>query len=191
MDPHIALICFPVVFLAELPDKTMFASLVMATKGRPFQVWLGAAGAFVVHVAIATTVGVALFAVLPHRAVDAVVAAMFVFGAAYAWREGTKAEDERALRTVPNHGAVLTAFVVIFLAEWGDLTQVVTANLAAKYHSPLSVGIGTVLALWSVAAIAVLGGQALLRFVNVPTVRKVTAVVLLCLAAYTAYLAAR
>ena len=191
MDPHIALICFPVVFLAALPDKTMFASLVMATKGRPFQVWLGAAGAFVVHVAIATTVGVALFAVLPHRAVDAVVAAMFVFGAAYAWREGTKAEDERALRTVPNHGAVLTAFVVIFLAEWGDLTQVVTANLAAKYHSPLSVGIGSVLALWSVAAIAVLGGQALLRFVNVPTVRKVTAVVLLCLAAYTAYLAAR
>jgi putative Ca2+/H+ antiporter (TMEM165/GDT1 family) len=92
---------------------------------------------------------------------------------------------------VPNHGAVLTAFVVIFLAEWGDLTQVVTANLAAKYHSPLSVGIGSVLALWSVAAIAVLGGQALLRFVNVPTVRKVTAVVLLCLAAYTAYLAAR
>ena len=191
MDPHIALICFPVIFLAELPDKTMFASLVMATKGRPFQVWLGAAGAFVVHVAIATTVGVALFAVLPHRAVDAVVAAMFVFGAAYAWREGTKAEDERALRTVPNHGAVLTAFVVIFLAEWGALTQVVPANLAAKYHSPLSVGIGTVLALWSVAAIAVLGGQALLRFVNVPTVRKVTAVVLLCLAAYTAYLAAR
>lgn len=191
MDPHIALICFPVIFLAELPDKTMFASLVMATKGRPFQVWLGAAGAFVVHVAIATTVGVALFAVLPHRAVDAVVAAMFVFGAAYAWREGTKAGDERALLTVPNHGAVLTAFVVIFLAEWGDLTQVVTANLAAKYHSPLSVGIGSVLALWSVAAIAVLGGQALLRFVNVPTVRKVTAVVLLCLAAYTAYLAAR
>ena len=191
MDLHVALICFPVIFLAELPDKTMFASLVMATKGRPFQVWLGAAGAFVVHVVIATSVGVALFAVLPHRAVDAVVAAMFVFGAAYAWREGTKAEDERALRTVPNHGAVLTAFVVIFLAEWGDLTQVVTANLAAKYHSPLSVGIGSVLALWSVAAIAVLCGQALLRFVNVPTVRKVTAVVLLCLAAYTAYLAAR
>jgi putative Ca2+/H+ antiporter (TMEM165/GDT1 family) len=86
---------------------------------------------------------------------------------------------------------VLTAFVIIFLAEWGDLTQIVTANLAAKYHSPLSVGAGSLLALWSVAAIAVVSGQALLRFVNVPTVRKVTAVVLLGLAAYTAYLAAR
>lgn len=190
-DLHIALICFPVIFLAELPDKTMFASLVMATKGRPFQVWLGAAGAFVVHVAIATTVGVALFAILPHRALDAVVAGMFVFGAAYAWREGTKTEQERALREVSNHDAVLTAFVVIFLAEWGDLTQIVTANLAAKYHSPLSVGAGSLLALWSVAAIAVVGGQTLLRFVNVSTVRKVTAVVLLALAAYTAYLAAR
>ena len=191
MDLHVALICFPLIFLAELPDKTMFASLVMATKGRPLQVWLGAASAFVVHVVIATSVGVALFAVLPHRAVDAVVAGMFAFGAAYAWLEATKPEDERPLRKVPGHGTVLTAFVIIFLAEWGDLTQVVTANLAAKYHSPLSVGAGSLLALWSVAAIAVVSGQALLRFVNVSTVRKVTAVVLLGLAAYTAYLAAR
>jgi len=191
VDLHVALICFPVIFLAELPDKTMFASLVMATKGRPLQVWLGAAGAFVVHVVIATTVGVALFAVLPHRAVDAVVAGMFAFGAAYAWLEATKPQDEKPLREVPGHGAVLTAFVIIFLAEWGDLTQIVMANLAAKYHSPLSVGAGSLLALWSVAAIAVVSGQALLRFVNVPTVRKVNAVVLLGLAAYTAYLAAR
>jgi putative Ca2+/H+ antiporter (TMEM165/GDT1 family) len=191
VDLHVALICFPVIFLAELPDKTMFASLVMATKDRPLQVWLGAAGAFVVHVVIATTVGVALFAVLPHRAVDAVVAGMFAFGAAYAWLEATKPQDEKPLREVPGHGAVLTAFVIIFLAEWGDLTQIVTANLAAKYHSPLSVGAGSLLALWSVAAIAVVSGQALLRFVNVPTVRKVNAVVLLGLSAYTAYLAAR
>jgi putative Ca2+/H+ antiporter (TMEM165/GDT1 family) len=191
MDLYIALICFPVIFLAELPDKTMFASLVMATKGRPLQVWLGAAGAFVVHVAIATTVGVALFDVLPRRAVDTVVAGMFVFGAAYAWWEGAKAEDKRGQREVSKHGAVLTAFVVIFLAEWGDLTQIVTANLAAKYHSPLSVGVGSLLALWTVAAIAVASGQTLLRFVNVSTVRKLTAVVLVGLAAYSAYLAGR
>ena len=91
---HIALVCFPIIFLAELPDKTMFASLLMATKGRPAQVWLGAAGAFVVHVAIATTVGVALFAVLPRQAIDGVVAALFLFGAVYAWREGRKDEAE-------------------------------------------------------------------------------------------------
>ncbi len=189
MGAQIAFICFPMIFLAELPDKTMFANLVMATKGRPVQVWLGAAGAFVVHVAIAVTVGVALFAVLPHRAIEAVVAAMFLFGALYAWRERARTEDEKAVRHTSGHGAALTAFVVIFLAEWGDLTQILTANLAAKYHDLLAVGLGSVLALWAVAGVAVVGGQTLLRFVNVSTVRKVTSVVLLGLAAYTLSLA--
>jgi putative Ca2+/H+ antiporter (TMEM165/GDT1 family) len=191
VDPYIALICFPVIFIGELPDKTMFASLLMATKGRPLQVWLGAAAAFVVHVAIATTVGVALFDVLPTRAVDAVVAAMFAFGAVYAWREGTKAEDELVEKEASKHGVVLTAFLVIFLAEWGDLTQILTANLAAKYHSPLSVGVGSVLALWAVAAIAVVSGQKLLKHIRMATIRKITAVTLLGLAGYTAWVAAR
>jgi putative Ca2+/H+ antiporter (TMEM165/GDT1 family) len=190
VDPYIALICFPVIFLGELPDKTMFANLVMATKGRPLLVWLGAAGAFAVHVVIAVTVGVALFHVLPHEAVDAVVAGLFLFGAIYAWREGTKEEADLAEREASRHGVVLTAFLVIFLAEWGDLTQILTANLAARYHSPLSVAVGSVLALWTVAAIAVTGGQALMRFVNVATIRKVTAVVLVVLAGVSAWSAA-
>lgn len=61
----------------------------------------------------------------------------------------------------------------------------------SRYHSPLSVGLGAVLALWTVAAIAVVSGQTLLRFVNIATIRKVTAVVLLVLAAYTWYSALR
>jgi putative Ca2+/H+ antiporter (TMEM165/GDT1 family) len=189
--PYIVLITYPVIFIGELPDKTMFASLVMATKGRPRQVWLGAAGAFVVHVIIAVTVGVALFAILPKQALDAVVAAMFFFGAVYAWREGAKDESRVTEKEVSKHGAILSALVVIFLAEWGDLTQILTANLAAKYHSPLSVALGAILALWSVAALAVASGQTLLRFVNIATVRKVTAVILLFLTAYTAWSAAR
>ena len=191
MNLYIALLCFPVIFIGELPDKTMFASLVMATKGRPRQVWLGAAGAFVVHVAIATTIGVALFAVLPKPVLDGVVAAMFLVGAAYAWREGTKDEEEVAGKETSKHGVVLTSFVVIFLAEWGDLTQILTANLAARYHSALSVGVGAVAALWAVAGIAVASGQTLLRFIKIATIRKITTVILVLLAAYTVWSAVR
>jgi len=75
--------------------------------------------------------------------------------------------------------------VVIFLAEWGDLTQILTANLAARYRAPASVALGALLALWAVAGLAVIGGQGLLRFVNVTTLRIVTAVVLVGLAAYS------
>jgi putative Ca2+/H+ antiporter (TMEM165/GDT1 family) len=185
---------FPIIFLGELPDKTMFASLVMSTRGRPLLVWFGAAGAFVVHVVIATTIGVALFHLVPHRALDAIVALMFLVGAALAIREARKAEeDESVVEAEPRSGrrVVTTAFVVIFLAEWGDLTQILTANLAAHYHSPLSVGVGSVLALWAVAAIAVVGGQGLLRFINIKTLRIVTAVVLVALAGFAGWEAFR
>jgi Ca2+/H+ antiporter, TMEM165/GDT1 family len=191
VDPSIALVCFPIIFVGELPDKTMFASLIMATKGKPRQVWLGAAGAFLVHVTIATTIGVALFALLPKQALDAVVAGMFLVGAIYAWREGTKNEEEAEHKTATKHGVVLTAFVVVFLAEWGDLTQILTANLAAKYHSALWVAIGSVAALWAVAGLAVASGQTLLRFINIATIRKVTAAILVLLAGYTAWTALR
>jgi putative Ca2+/H+ antiporter (TMEM165/GDT1 family) len=185
----IVLAVFPIIFLGELPDKTMFASLVMATEGRPVQVWLGAAATFLVHVIIATTIGVALFRLLPERAVDGVVAGVFLVGALYAWCEGTKDEEALIKRERTGHKVVTTAFIVIFLAEWGDLTQILTANLAAHYHSPISVAVGALAALWTVAAIAVVGGQSLLRWVNVATVRKVTAFILLALAAYAAWLA--
>jgi Ca2+/H+ antiporter, TMEM165/GDT1 family len=170
--------------LGELPDKTMFASLVMSTRGRPFVVWLGAAAAFAVHVVIAVTIGVVLFHLLPERVLSAFVAAMFIAGALLALREARRT-DEIVEHEVASHRRVaVTAFFVIFLAEWGDLTQILTANLAAHYHQPLAVAVGAILALWSVAALAVVGGQSLLRVIDIRKVRIATAVVLFGLAGW-------
>lgn len=185
---------FPIIFVGELPDKTMFASLVMATRGRPLAVWLGAAGAFVVHVVIATTIGVALFHLVPHRVLDGIVALLFVAGAVLAIRQATKVEQEEAIvqkEVTSGRRVVTTAFIVIFLAEWGDLTQILTANLAAHYHSPLSVGVGAVLAMWAVAGLAVIGGHSILRLVNIKTLRIITAVALMALAGWSGWEALR
>ena len=184
-----ALTVFPVIFVGELPDKTMFASLVMASRGHPRAVWIGAAGAFFVHVVIATTIGVGIFALLPHRAVETFVTVLFAGGAILAFREAGH-EDEVALveREARSHRQVITAaFAVIFIAEWGDLTQILTANLAAHYHDPLSVGLGATLALWSVAALAVVSGRGLVNRISVRRVRQVTGVVLLLLATVSAW----
>jgi Ca2+/H+ antiporter, TMEM165/GDT1 family len=169
-------------------------SSLLSTRGKPFTVWLGAAAAFVVHVVIAVTIGVALFHVLPRRVLDGVVAAMFFVGAILALREATKqrGEEELVEREVASHRKiVITAFLVIFLAEWGDLTQILTANLAAHYHDALSVGTGAVLALWTVAGLAVVSGQSLLRVVNIATVRLVTAAVLFGLTGWAIWEAVR
>jgi putative Ca2+/H+ antiporter (TMEM165/GDT1 family) len=202
----IAATVFPVIFLGELPDKTMFASLIMSTRGSPAAVWLGGAVAFAIHAAIAVSAGTAAVALLPRRALDAVVALLFLAGAALAIREmrrdgdaDTAAAGEvnegRAPARSPGHPSTVrvagTAFTVIFIAEWGDLTQILTANMAARYHSAFSVGIGATLALWAVAGIAVASGQTLLRFINVTTIRKITAGVLVALALYSAFEAIR
>jgi putative Ca2+/H+ antiporter (TMEM165/GDT1 family) len=184
MNLAVALATFPVIFLGELPDKTMFASLVLSARGHPRAVWLGAAGAFLIHVVIATTIGVGLFKLVPHRILDLVVAALFLAGAVYSWRESGRDETALIEREATTHRqAVVTAFVVIFLAEWGDLTQILIANLAAHYHDPLSVAVGSILALWAVCGLAVTAGQGVLSRLPMPIVRRVTAVVLVILAA--------
>jgi Ca2+/H+ antiporter, TMEM165/GDT1 family len=192
MNLAIAAAVFPVIFIGELPDKTMFASLVMSTRGRPASVWSGAAAAFTVHVAIATTVGVALFKLLPHKAVEIFVAVLFIGGAGLAILEGLRQrehEKREEMLVQSEMGAsrrtLVTSFVVIFVAEWGDLTQILTANLAARYHSALSVGAGALLALWTVSALSVLGGRGVLRSLNAVAVRFLTAAVLLGLAGYS------
>jgi Ca2+/H+ antiporter, TMEM165/GDT1 family len=190
----IAAAVFPVIFIAEFPDKTMVASVVLATRGQPLAVWLGAAAAFAVHVAIATTVGMAAVLLLPHRALEALVAVLFLAGAVLVAREARR--DHRSdtaaesLVSAPSPGrTALTAFLVIFVGEWGDLTQILTANLAAQYRSPLSVGVGALLGLWAVSGLAVTGGRWLRRVVNVVMIRAGTAVLLTGLAAYTGWIA--
>jgi putative Ca2+/H+ antiporter (TMEM165/GDT1 family) len=185
---------FPVIFLGELPDKTMFASVVMATRGRPVAVWFGATAAFAVHVVIAITLGVLLIHILPHRAVELAVALTFFAGAGFALYEAVRDREDAgdaapAPAALRRRRAVAATFGLVFLAEWGDLTQLLTVNLAARYHAPLSVAAGALLAFAAVAGVAVAGGQGLLRFVNVTVVRVITAIVLLGLGGYATWIA--
>lgn len=183
---------FGLVFLGELPDKTMFATLVMSARAKPSTVWLGAAFAFLIHVVIAVTVGEALFHVLPKRGVDILAAVLFAGGAAYAARAEEEGENpEITRRQYEGVRVFITSAITIFIAEWGDLTQIITANLALRFHSPLSVGLGALAGLWLVAAIAVMLSQRLLRHFDPIVIRKVTAVILVGLAVWMAIEAIR
>ena len=197
MNPGVVGAVFAVIFLGELPDKTMFASLVMSTRGSPGAVWLGSAAAFLIHVAIATTAGTVVFHLLSPRALGGVVAVIFLAGAGIAANEALREHRHRDQPEPPPvpplrpGRTVATAFAVIFVAEWGDLTQLLTANLAARYHSPLSVAAGATLALWAVSALAVTGGRWLCRLVHPVLIRALTAVLLAGLGGYTAWIALR
>jgi Ca2+/H+ antiporter, TMEM165/GDT1 family len=185
---------FAVVLPAELPDKSLFASLVLGTRYRPLPVFAGVAAAFAVHVTVAVAVGAA-FSLLPERLVLLVVAALFAGGAGVLLLGRGEAPDASApaaarLGQAPLRVA-LTAFGVVFLGEWGDITQVTTANLAARYGDPLSVGIGALLALWTAAALALTVGRGLVQRLPARLLRRLTGVVLAVLAVLTLVEAAR
>jgi len=180
----IAATVFPIICLGELPDKTMFTSLVMASRGRPLAVWFGAAAAFTVHVGLAIAAG-SLIGLLPHRALEITVSVLFAAGAALLLRgRHEESSDEHVeLHGEPGFWKVAwTGFAVIAVAEFGDLTQVATATLAARYHDPLAVGVGAVLGLWAVGALAIVGGRQLLRVVPFKWITRVAAVVMIGLA---------
>jgi putative Ca2+/H+ antiporter (TMEM165/GDT1 family) len=187
---------FALIFPVELPDKTFVATLVLATRYRPLLVWIGVSAAFVVQCLVAVVAG-GLLSLLPGALVGAVAGALFLVGAVVLWRgaasadaeEKAEAQEAAARTTADVHGfkVVATSFGVLFLAEWGDLSQLLTAGLAARYHDPVSVFIGSWLALVTVAGLAVVLGRTLLRFVRLSTIRRVGAVVCLVLACLAAY----
>jgi putative Ca2+/H+ antiporter (TMEM165/GDT1 family) len=180
----------PLIFVAELPDKTALASLVLGTRYRASWVFSGVAAAFALHVVLAVAVG-ALLSLLPHRALQAVVGAVFLLGAVMLLR-GRHDEAPGEQRGDLGFWRVSSmSFLVILVAEFGDLTQIVTANLAAKYHDPLSVGIGSVVGLWAVAGLAILGGQGLLRVLPMKWIIRAAALIMVVLAAFSLLSAAR
>jgi Ca2+/H+ antiporter, TMEM165/GDT1 family len=194
MDVTVVAVTFGVIFVAELPDKTMIATIVLASRHRPLPVWIGAAAAMLVNSAVAVGAG-RLLELLPHRAVEAAVAALFAAGALYLLltREAsaeTKGE-EKALRPSSDRNVALTAFGVIIVAELGDLTQILTANLAAHYHQPWSVFVGAAAALVLVVGIGVIGGRALLRVLPLGVIRKTAGALLAGFAVYSAVSVAR
>jgi len=183
-------VTFGLMFLAEFPDKTMIATVVLSSRYRPFPVWAGATGAFTIHAALAVVAG-SLLAHLPHRAVEAVVALLFGVGAGYLLFTKEKAEmdegEEEAAKVQDPRRVALAAFGVIFVGEFGDLTQILAANLAAKYHAPWAVFVGAALGLATVCAVGVIGGRTLIRIVPLTIVRKTAGVLLAGLCAYTVY----
>lgn len=187
-----AAIVFGLIFVVELPDKTFIATLVLATRFRPLLVWIGVTAAFLVQTVVAVLLG-GLLARLPRTPVEVFATIMFLIGGFLLLR-GAADADKEELETVEEfshkgaataHGlkVIATSFMVLFLAEWGDLSQLLTASLVIKYDDPVSVGVGAFAALAVVSGLGAVIGRILLTRMRLSTIRRVGGGVCLLLAA--------
>ncbi|MDQ3475114.1 MAG: TMEM165/GDT1 family protein [Actinomycetota bacterium] len=202
---------FSVVFTAfvlvapvELPDKTMFATLMLASRFRPLPVLTGVGAAFALQTAIAVAAG-SLLSLLPREWVALGVAVLFAVGAVVLWRSAGEAvatgvAGEAGEAGVAGEGAkqtqdkdwaawriALASFGITFLAEWGDLSQLATAGLAARYDAPLSVFVGAFAALLLIASLAVFVGSKLVTRLPLRLVRRTAAVLFAAFAVLATY----
>ena len=195
LDLLVIALTFGSIFLVELPDKTFIATLVMSTKMRPALVWVGVGLAFLVQTGVAVGLGTAA-SFLPETAVHVAAALMFATGAVILFREARSADAddtdgsdyaERADSTASGVRVVVTSFLVLFAAEWGDLSQLLTISLVAKYDDPLSVFLGAWGALLAVSGLAVVVGRVLLRHVRLSVLHYLGAGVCLLMAGLTVW----
>lgn len=207
-DLAVALGAFVPLLLLELPDKTFIATLVLVSRVGPLRAWIGVGLAFGVQCLVAVAAG-GLLSRLPEAVVATAAAVLFTVGAIVLWRSA-RADDDGpddgpddggsadgagdASRVVAPRGlglrAVASSFMVVFVAEWGDLSQLFTAGIAARTGDPVSVFVGAWSALLVVSALAALLGTALQQRLPLRSVRYAGAAVCLLLAVLSAAQAA-
>lgn len=190
LDPAAIAVAFGVIFLAELPDKTMIATIVLATRYRRGPVWLGVGAALGLQTAIAVTAG-GLLSLLPSAVTLGITALLFTVGAVVMIVSGVRSrrsasEDQPDTASTTSWWRMLAiSFGVLFAAEWGDLSQLFTAGLAAQSGAPVSVFIGAWAALLTVSGAAVLLGTWLADRLPLWIVRIASGIVLAALAIWT------
>jgi Ca2+/H+ antiporter, TMEM165/GDT1 family len=196
MDLAAFAVTFGAIFVVELPDKTFIAALVLSTRYKPLAVWIGVGLAFGIQTLLAVLVG-KVATLLPGSVFQGIALAIFLIGAFVLFRTAPSAdaeekeqEEEYAAKAAEPKTflkAVVASFVVLFAAEWGDLSQLLTINMMSRYDDHISVFFGAWAALLTVSGLAVLVGRVLLRYMRLSVLHYVGAAVCLLLAGVTAF----
>jgi putative Ca2+/H+ antiporter (TMEM165/GDT1 family) len=165
---------FGIIFLAELGDKTQLTAMALATRYPWKKIFLGIAVAFALLNLGAVLVGKLLFTMLPVFWIKLVSGGLFLFFGISTLLTKDYHEDnmEGKENKFFTKGPIVTAFLMILLAELGDKTQIVTASLAAQHDSFVAVFFGSTIALWSVSLVGMFLGLQLTRFIPLPYIHK-------------------
>lgn len=183
-----AVITYFTIAIAELPDKTLLATLMLSSKYKNrLAVWCGVTLGYAAHVVIAVLFGAAL-ATLPREPIHVLVGLLFVTGGILTlWKhaDNNDAKLDRSMTTTNPTRIIWLAMSVILVAEFADLTQLATAGLAVRFNDPLFVAIGAILALSSVSGIGVLTGSWIQQHVPLRVIQRIAGVMFIVIGGST------
>lgn len=171
---------FLLIALAEFGDKSQLVCMTLAARHRGLPVVLGAVAAFAILNLLAVLFGAAIAAWLPEWAITLAVGALFAGFGISALRY-TENEDDEEIEEKPGHGVFATTFLLIFLAEFGDKTQIAVAGLGSTTNSA-AVWLGATLALACTSLLGVFAGRRLLTRLPLVWIHRISGAFFLLLA---------
>jgi putative Ca2+/H+ antiporter (TMEM165/GDT1 family) len=176
---------FALIAAAEIGDKSQLVCMTLAARYRAWPIVLGASSAFALLNLAAVLFGAAVARWVPEQVVGGTVALLF---AVFGLRALLTKEEAVNAGTVnkSGHGIFVTTFLLIFAAEFGDKTQLAVAGLSAAIP-PATVWVGSTLALVMTSALGVWAGRALLQHIPLHWLHRLSGILFLAFAAYTAW----
>lgn len=164
---------FLLIFSAALPGRTTFVLILLGSSTKHRIVMLGSLPAFFIQCMIAVVAGQAL-KILPLHWVQIGAGTLFLYFAAKFWKESRSIASPTSKRLNRSIGSI---FLLIFIAELGDVSQLAIASCAARSPSPWGVLCSSILAMSLIAFIAVYAGRLLTNVVRAATLQKVAALI--------------
>ena len=173
---------FLLIALAEFGDKSQLVYMTLAARHRGLPVVLGAVSGFAILNLLAVLFGAAVAAWLPEWVVTVAVAILFAAFGLSALRYEEEDDDED-IEEKPGHGVFATTFLLIFLAEFGDKTQIAVAGMSSTVDTT-AVWTGATLALACTSILGVLAGRKFLHRLPLTWIHRISGVFFLALAIY-------
>jgi putative Ca2+/H+ antiporter (TMEM165/GDT1 family) len=178
-----------VVAASEIGDKTQLLALCLAARYRaPAPIVLGILAATITNHVLAAALGVSVASILSPEVLRWVLIVSFVLMGFWMLVPDKMDDDKCDVGKAQRYGVFGATFVLFFLAEMGDKTQVATIALAAHYGSVIAVVCGTTLGMLIADVPAVFIGDKLSQKISMKLMRWIAAVIFfgLAVAAYFA-----
>ncbi|MCY6988507.1 TMEM165/GDT1 family protein, partial [Acinetobacter baumannii] len=172
------LISTSIVALAEMGDKTQLLALLLSARFRkPIPILIAILLATLINHGISAVLGQWITTVLSPAILVWVLAVGFI-GMAFWMLIPDELDDETAsINKWQKFGVFGATFILFFLAEIGDKTQIATVALAARYDSIFWVMLGTTLGMMIANAPAVFIGNKLAERLSIALIHKIGAAI--------------
>jgi putative Ca2+/H+ antiporter (TMEM165/GDT1 family) len=181
----VALSTFALIALAEIGDKSQLVCMALAARHRHWPVILGATTSFLALNTLAVLFGAGVAAWVPERVAAGLVALLFgAFGIHILYKQDDNESEDVAERS--DHGIFATTLLLIFVAEFGDKTQIAVAGLAGSLD-PLPVWLGATAALVTISILGVWAGRTVLQRLPLVWLHRISGGLFLLFAFFAAW----